>query len=586
MTDIAIARMSLHLAVLPPPVGSPDELVHAVLNSLERELDTALGPMPHVVVIPRIDLYIQIPAGGVSSVAEAIARRLATQIVEAVILAGSTVDTSAARANIPNEQRQRALLGAARALFEGISLTAVEALAARSMDGAAALPGTGSALQPGTSIDRNAALSVAELIGADGGSVYEILGRIARQRRLRPLVRALLVPESNAGDWASARTLLLRILASLQRGRTASDAIPSPTARAAAAARLRASQARAQQRLAEEARAAAEAEPALSRAALLVLAIAEESRLLPDRIERSPALMAAVMDAIAALEGFADDDAADSATLPAPRNALLWAEPARALEPSPASDDAEISELAPFERRSSGAVELEASVELAASVDLPAPVEPEVAPVALDETFAEEDREARIETAVAGLAFLIQPLLDLGWAEALDAVSEEPTLLLVSVLRRVLELADAPREAAEDPAVWLLAGLLDAPTDEELAAEGEAFGDAASAALARAAGGEATTVAGACDAWARAAIAEAKLRLEGTSGAAHLANDVLLVSGAIVSSDDRVEVILPFIGAYEALLRAGLLADIPAVPWFGDRPLRLIFEGPQQGGKR
>ncbi|KYG01960.1 hypothetical protein BE21_55515 [Sorangium cellulosum] len=187
-----------------------------------------------------------------------------------------------------------------------------------------------------------------------------------------------------------------------------------------------------------------------------------------------------------------------------------------------------------------------------------------------------------LPTSAAGLAFLLRPLLDLGWPALLSVVHPEPSLALHALFRRVLSLTLGD-PAADDPAAWVLAGLLDAPTPEELAVDARAFSAAECAALTRiwgAAAAPAATLDAACDAWARALLDEARLRLEGTTGAEDLARDVLALRGVLATSDTHVEVRLPFSRNYEALLRAGLSLDLDAVPWLDGRPLRFVFFHP------
>jgi hypothetical protein len=86
---------------------------------------------------------------------------------------------------------------------------------------------------------------------------------------------------------------------------------------------------------------------------------------------------------------------------------------------------------------------------------------------------------------------------------------------------------------------------------------------------------DADSYAGAADAWARAAIDEARMRL----GDALLeTREVVAVPGTLRFSDEDLTVAMPFTDAYEALLRAGLLGDLACVSWLEGRTLRFAFE--------
>lgn len=571
--EVAVGRVDLRISGAPASSGSPHALVRAVMNALERELDAALVPTPELIVIPRIDIDICLDAADVSSLAEAIARRIASHITtvarrglgvtarmpsrEAGILARS--DRSDA------EERLRWLLDAARGLACGAPPRAVEEQVARSATPAEELwrdDAPGAIEDPTDWID--------EVMTANGQVILDLLGRVARQKQLRHFMRALACRAAEVGIAAIVREWLSRIHGALSAG-FSRRWTTSAMVRAEAARRLEAAEARALERLSTEDPGTPfeAAELTASPMVRLLLALAEEGRLLRQRIARTPALAEAVLEAIAAL-GVAPRAA--GADRPAdekpPRNALVRLDQARLRDPS--GDfmdplfDTTFTHAAPFADHSRNQGDIVASALLAVSPD--------------------EDGDPRIPSAAAGLAFLIRPLLDLGWHEALTAVRDEPTLFLASVLRRILEIEGAPRALLADPATWLVAGLLDEPSDDDLAADAATWDAQGFAAIARAAGGESTTPEGARDAWARATIAEANLRLQDTRGADDLLNDVILVSGAIVAADDGIEVFFPFTDSYEALLRAGLLMDVPSVPWLGGRPLRFVFEGPEYGG--
>ncbi|KYF97873.1 hypothetical protein BE20_37035 [Sorangium cellulosum] len=191
--------------------------------------------------------------------------------------------------------------------------------------------------------------------------------------------------------------------------------------------------------------------------------------------------------------------------------------------------------------------------------------------------------ETAIFSRAAGLAFLVRPLIDLGWAHAVEAIQPEPTLALYAVLRRILA-AELGEEWADDPAAWMLAGLLDAPAPEEREADAASWTPDRCAALARAALDGAApldaawTHDAACAAWARAAVAQTRLLLAGfPAGAEDLAQDVIAIPGVLLRTEAALEVRLPFTRGYEALLRAGLSFDIAQVPWLDEGSLRFAF---------
>ncbi|XYI01016.1 hypothetical protein ACMHYB_15190 [Sorangium sp. So ce1128] len=195
---------------------------------------------------------------------------------------------------------------------------------------------------------------------------------------------------------------------------------------------------------------------------------------------------------------------------------------------------------------------------------------------------------AALFSRAAGLAFLVRPLLDLGWAHAIEAIQPEPTFALHAVLRRVLA-AELGEEWADDPAAWVLAGLLDAPAPDELEADAASWPPDRCAALARAAlpraaladaapHDAARTHDAACAAWARATVEQARLQLaDFPAGAEDLARDVIAIPGVLRRTETAFEVRLPFTRSYEALLRAGLSFDIARVPWLEEGQLRFVF---------
>ena len=208
----------------------------------------------------------------------------------------------------------------------------------------------------------------------------------------------------------------------------------------------------------------------------------------------------------------------------------------------------------------------------------------------VDETFAPalpvvhtsqaailEHESCEAQTQIAGLAFLLGPLDDLGFSRALATIRLEPTIALHTVLRRILKVVavDVPEN---DPATWLLAGLLDAPDDFDRADDAATWTADDCSAFARAAGVDVSGYASAIDAWAHAAVAETRARLKGTSLGDALGAEVIAVCGTLRLDDEQLTVTVPFTSAYEPLLRAGLLCDLSFVPWLDGRALRFVFQ--------
>ncbi|KYF93536.1 hypothetical protein BE17_06525 [Sorangium cellulosum] len=339
------------------------------------------------------------------------------------------------------------------------------------------------------------------------------------------------------------------------------------------------------------------AEPALA------VAGAEPARVTPAAAQRSSALRAAVREAIARL----DQGAVASPSAPEePPESALSAELAEAERDAPAGSPASRA-AAPGASGWAGARSF-ATLRPAVAppwppppVDDPAPTStaPESAtaaamvvdPVATRDDLANPEHpfpstppsavdiftdDLTLRSAAAGLAFLVRPVLDLGWPDRLAAIHPEPSLALHAIFRRILAVS-LGEDAADDPAAWLIAGLLDAPSLEERDADALTFAEDQRAALAGAIGAEAATFAEVVDAWARAILDEARLRLAGTTGAEDLARDVLALGGVLARCETHLEVRLPFPASYEALLRAGLSLDIADVAWLDDRPLRFVF---------
>jgi hypothetical protein len=184
-------------------------------------------------------------------------------------------------------------------------------------------------------------------------------------------------------------------------------------------------------------------------------------------------------------------------------------------------------------------------------------------------------------TCVAGLAFLLGPLRDLGIQAALHAIRNEPSLVLYDVLRAVLTRLEVECPA-EDPAPWLLAGLFAAPSPDDLSDDVALWSVEECAALGRACGRECRDYREACDAWAEVVLEDIDARLTalslGTDLVVPSAKDLMVLHGTFCSEPERLSVVLPFPASYEALLRAGLLADLRDVPWLGGRSLLFVFE--------
>ena len=181
-----------------------------------------------------------------------------------------------------------------------------------------------------------------------------------------------------------------------------------------------------------------------------------------------------------------------------------------------------------------------------------------------------------LSSPLAGLAFLIRPLQELGFSAALAAVHAEPTIVLSAVLRRITELCELePRP--DDPALWLLAGLLAAPDAADWSDDELAWSAVECAALARAVGGEASSYAGAVEVWARAVIADVEMHFAEAGANDVGVAEVVARHGDLGVEQERLVVTMRFPTIYEQLLRAGLLADVVFVPWLGGA-LAFVFE--------
>lgn len=180
-----------------------------------------------------------------------------------------------------------------------------------------------------------------------------------------------------------------------------------------------------------------------------------------------------------------------------------------------------------------------------------------------------------LNTRLAGCAFLAVMLDYLGWDRAASAIRGSAQLLLHDV---ILEAARATGvEAADgDPAPWMLAGLLAAPLEEDLAVDGASWSEEDYRAMSRAAGGDGKARADVLRAWTRAAAEDLESRIGSTTDVDVAA--ILGIPGTLRSSDDEVVVTMPFTPAYESLLRAGLLVDHRDISWLAGRCLRFEFE--------
>jgi len=217
---------------------------------------------------------------------------------------------------------------------------------------------------------------------------------------------------------------------------------------------------------------------------------------------------------------------------------------------------------------------------LAAAAALPGHAAAESSPnsaIIAQDAGAFEQPDSRA-TRMAGLAFLLLVLEDLGWRAAVDAVRGAGSIGLVDVLRRVLELAGVGAEL-DDPAPWLLAGLQGPPEADDLTDEAAAWSRERCTAMARAVDREASTYPGAVDAWAGAALEELCARLPEPYSMGTVGTAIIQVSGWLRRDAQAVSVVMPFIEAYETLLRAGLLSDLSQVSWLEGRALRFVFEG-------
>ncbi|WP_437727123.1 hypothetical protein [Sorangium sp. So ce861] len=431
------------------------------------------------------------------------------------------------------------------------------------------------------------------------------LGRLARRRCLSELVGQL--------DEPAARALLACIHAELL------EAGPRLAAQPQAAGALRAAEARALRDLTAAGGVDASDAPALGAlltsdagppgppidpahlppAVKLVLAFAELCRTTPAALLGAPSLRGHALATIERLVGAAASTPAQAASTPS-QAASTPAQPA----PTPAQPASTPSQPAPTPAQPAPTPAQPASgpPPVPPAGATPRPARPSAAPAPVsaatdplvpsplaarpDVSLALPDlppEETAIFSRAAGLAFLVRPLIDLGWAHAVEAIQPEPSLALHAVLRRLLA-AELGEEWADDPAAWMLAGLLDAPAPEEREADAAAWTPDRCAALARAAlegaapRDAAWTHDAACAAWARAAVAQARLLLAGfPAGAEDLAQDVIAVPGVLRRAEAALEVRLPFTRSYEALLRAGLSLDIAQVPWLDEGPLRFVF---------
>lgn len=596
MPEIAIALTMMHLSGVPES-SATERLLCSIAEAMEREFEATLGPLLPVVAIGRIDVDIVLDQNQAHNLAAIAARKIVTHIVSAVSMGGAhivTNNTATEALTIDDlcvgDDRAATLLAAAQALRAG-SGHLVTAPSRRPMSSLVATDKSYDVAHDRMS--ETASFSRADLL--------ELLARIARSGRLERFARALMREGVSSGG-AAAREMLRQIktiLLRLSRGPgptlgiddLAVAIVESHDARAWHTAVVRA-RSRLQARIARLELSA----PDLQRfpALLLLFAIAEEGRLEQERILRTPAIIAAVLEAIEEIEDVESSIEvlggkqsavnivrADSNTEPSqetPRDGhgapriFKFSTIHTNVVPQPSKDPAERSQDSPeyagFDTQRvvpSSTIETPAGSALLEFSEL---VDPEV--------------EAPIVCNAAGLVFLAGPLLDLGWVEAVCAIRDDPTISLVSMLRQILADVGADEGVQADPATWLLAGLAADPLDDDLTFEADTWSLDEVERLARAGGGAAATLADACGVWARAVIAETRLRLGG-DGVEDLGRDVILVAGTILAEAERVTVSLPYPDSYGSLLRAGLLRDIPMVPWLGGRSLRLVFVGSEHG---
>lgn len=596
MTDIAIAHTTMFLSGVPES-SATEGLIRSIAEAMEREFEATLGPLQPVVTIGRIDVDIVLDWNQVHDLAAIAAHKIVTHIASAVGTRSAHISSSNTTAEALSidglsigDDRVATLLAAAQALRAGSGPVAMT-LPRRPMT---------FLVVTNNSDDLAHDRAPETALFSPHANLPELLARIARSGRTDRFVRALM-REGAWCDGAAVRGMLRQIKAMLLRLSRATEpvhdiddpagAISEPHDGGAWHAAVARARSRLQARITRM-----ESTPGMPRfpALQLLLAIADEGRLEQDRIVRVPAITTAVLAAIEEI----DDVESSREVFGGGQNAVevvltgLHTEPPHEtprgtydaqrgfvapaihtnFSPQPSTCPGEISpngtEYADCDTQLFALLSTREAMAGSTLLELSELIDPEI--------------EARFVCHAAGLVFLAGPLLDLGWVAAVCAVHDVRTILLVSVLREILADMGVDEGLQTDPATWVLAGLAADPFDDDLAAEADTWSVEEVERLAQAGGGAATTLAGACRIWARAVVEETRLRL-GSHCVDDLARDVILVSGTILAEDERVTVFLPYPDSYESLLRAGLLRDIPMVPWLGGRSLRLVFVGPEYG---
>ncbi|WP_394849963.1 hypothetical protein LZC95_21220 [Pendulispora brunnea] len=522
--------------------------MRAILVVLEQELDAALELNTSWIAIPRLELDLRIDAGDdPRAIADAVGKAIAMEVLLAASQESGPVNGLRRDVRPPME-----LIRLAQKVRSGRGLGDVDAL--------------------GTTDDEfdlgNKLIEPAEAwLGLAGAQrVLEALGQLARVGRLGVIL---------AADLSVIVAILERVRGQLGDVGSAS-CTPADVERVAVRFERAADRALARIGGARDSVGSGGVDVhALRR---LLLGIAELSRISPELILASPTTVSALLVLLQrvlltdARPRGNDGESARSevaAPLDASRTADSIREAGRPLLPESAM---------PRDTKTHAPV--------TAETPFPALDSP-VGPISLDEDPLAVEPFI-YATRIAGLALFVRPLLDLGMAQALEAIHPEPTFALFEVLRRIA-LCVLGREPHDEYAIAALAGLLDVPPADELALDAEQWPPAECAAFALAAcdQNENDTAAHsrdtACDAWARACVGEVRSRLQEVDPTVDLAHDVLSLEGRLVPTEDALEVHLPFTPAYEPLLRAGLLLDSPYVPWLGRRDLRLVFENRPYG---
>jgi hypothetical protein len=513
------------------PISDARSFVLGVLAEAERELDRALEDDPLLTLIPQLNLELRVEAGD-GTVAREVGRALASRILASVALAqplSEEVRAHLVAALARNDARQLVqLAGELGTIPHSISTSARAADSAEPSSAAAASDAEAVLLTRLVQLSRPVAC----------------LGKIARYDNLSSL--AHLTPHDSAAVLRRALTELRSLGHQEAAVQTVSDS------------------ARLSHRLLDRARRTlveiwqangSELQPNLSNDIIALAAIALAARfgigaILSQQLWEREAPLSATADTT---ESIAAHLIAEH-EVPHPTSTDMSAVPVSAPEPDLMSEPLADAAL----REPPNALEPEMDLLDTQSPDLL-------------ETIS-------LHSPHAGLAFLLPVLHDLGLPAALVAFHPEPTLVVHRILRRVLERLGLPVDD-EDPALFLLAGLLDAPGDDDRDDDAALWSAAACGALARAVGREGASYTESIDAWASALVEESRGRLAEVSPAAiDLTRDVIALRGELTSTDDALEIAFyGFPRAYDALLRTGMLSDIAELDWLDGRALRFKF---------